>query len=47
MIKFILLKIACSLKGHNLVEAGACPFTGSTYDMCTRCTTMIPQQVAV
>ena len=34
-------------KDHVLVEAGTCPFTGSTYQYCERCTEMIPVQVAV
>ena len=34
-------------KDHVLVEAGTCPFTGSTYQYCERCTAMIPVQVAV
>jgi hypothetical protein len=46
MIKFVLLKFICAFKGHNLISAGECPFTGSTYDLCTRCQLMIPQQVA-
>jgi len=46
MIKFVLLKFICVYKGHNLVSAGECPYTGSTYDLCTRCTVMIPRQVA-
>jgi hypothetical protein len=40
-------KIICRIKGHNLVEAGACPYTGSTYQYCERCTAMIPIKVAV
>ena len=46
MIKFIFFKIVCGFKGHKLVSAGTCPFTGSTYDLCTRCAVMVPQQVA-
>jgi len=30
-----------------LVQAGTCPFTGSTYEYCERCEVMIPIQVAV
>jgi hypothetical protein len=40
-------KIICKVKGHTLVDAGACPYTGSTYQYCERCTAMIPIQVAV
>jgi hypothetical protein len=40
-------KIACKIKGHRLVPAGTCPYTGSTYQYCERCTAMIPIQVAV
>jgi len=39
-------KIICKVKGHTLVEAGTCPFTGSTYQHCTRCDLMIPIQMA-
>jgi hypothetical protein len=27
----------CKIKSHNLVEAGACPFTGKSYMGCLRC----------
>jgi hypothetical protein len=37
----MLKKIICLIKGHNLIEAGACPFTGKSYDLCKRCTKMI------
>jgi len=37
-------KIKCSIKGHTLIQAGTCPFTGSTYEYCERCGTMIPIQ---
>ena len=47
MIRFFVFRIICKIKGHTLVGAGTCPFTGSTYDLCTRCTSMIPQQVAI
>jgi len=47
VIKFILLRTICIFKGHNFISAGTCPFTGSTYDLCKRCTLIIPQQVAV
>lgn len=40
-------KIICMIKKHTLVEAGTCPFTGSTYQYCERCGAMIPIQVAV
>jgi hypothetical protein len=29
--------IKCKIKGHVLVPAGSCPYTGKTYDGCTRC----------
>jgi hypothetical protein len=38
--------IICRFKGHVLIEAGTCPYTGSTYDVCTRCLIMIPIQLA-
>jgi hypothetical protein len=40
-------KIICMFNGHNLVDAGTCPYTGSAYQYCERCTAMIPIQVAV
>ena len=40
-------KIICMFKGHTLVDAGTCPYTGSAYQYCERCTAMIPIQVAV
>jgi hypothetical protein len=43
----MISKIKCMLKGHYLVEAGTCPYTGSTYQYCERCNAMIPIQVAV
>lgn len=33
MIKYIV----CKFKKHNLAEAGSCPFTGKSYNVCTRC----------
>lgn len=38
--------IKCRYKGHTLIHAGTCPYTGSTYDLCTYCESMIPRQVA-
>jgi hypothetical protein len=32
--------IVCFVVGHNIVRAGACPFTGKDYDVCKRCTQM-------
>jgi hypothetical protein len=29
--------IKCKIKGHLLMSAGSCPYTGKTYDECTRC----------
>ena len=40
-------KIICRVKGHTLIEAGTCPYTGSTYNLCTRCLIMIPIQLAL
>jgi len=38
----MIKKIICKFKGHILYYAGACPFTGSRYEYCHRCNTMIP-----
>lgn len=37
----IIKKIICKMKGHTLVEAGSCPFTGMSYDACTRCNSLL------
>ena len=37
MFKYLI----CKIKKHTLVSAGSCPFTGKTYNACTRCGTMI------
>jgi len=42
MIKIII----CKIKGHILTQAGTCPYTGSTYDYCERCSNMIPRELA-
>jgi hypothetical protein len=46
MFENFLNGIICRFKGHVLREAGTCPYTGSTYDVCTRCLIMIPIQLA-
>jgi len=46
MIKETILRFICFFKGHQLHHAGSCPFTGSTYEYCIRCTAMIPIQEA-
>jgi len=33
--------IICKFKKHALVSAGSCPFTGKSYNACTRCGAMI------
>lgn len=43
----LLKSIICRFKDHILVAAGSCPFTGRTYQLCTRCMVMIPIQEAV
>lgn len=44
MIKDFLGSIVCMVKGHNLVFAGSCPFTGLNYDYCHRCNKMNPRE---
>ena len=36
MLKFIKMFI-CKFRGHELVEAGACPYTGLNYKYCLSC----------
>jgi len=43
----VIKKIICQIKGHMLVAAGSCPYTGSTYQYCERCSAMIPIQLAI
>jgi hypothetical protein len=33
MINFVI----CKIKKHNFINAGSCPFTGKSYNACTRC----------
>ena len=33
--------IICKIKGHYLIYAGQCPFTGARYELCERCQLMI------
>jgi len=37
MIKILINIILCKAKGHLLVSGGSCPFTGNSYNLCTRC----------
>jgi hypothetical protein len=37
MIKYIINSIKCKIKGHSYVSAGSCPYTGKTYNGCTKC----------
>ena len=38
----IIKRIVCKIKGHTIVDAGSCPFTGKTYEACTRCNLIRP-----
>jgi hypothetical protein len=38
MLKYYINLIICLFKKHVWENAGACPFTGKTYKVCTRCT---------
>jgi hypothetical protein len=37
----VFKSVYCKIVGHKLKRAGACPFTGKTYDVCDRCLNMI------
>jgi hypothetical protein len=37
MINQLFKIIICQFKNHELIGAGACPFTGKNYNACTRC----------
>jgi hypothetical protein len=43
-IKNLIKSIICRFKEHILIAAGSCPYTGRTYQLCTRCTAMIPME---
>ena len=37
MIAYLFKLIKCKITKHNWVDAGRCPFTGSTYSACVKC----------
>ena len=37
MIEHLFKIITCKVKSHTLVASGTCPFTGKSYNICTRC----------
>lgn len=37
MIKYFISLIKCMIVGHNYVDGGSCPFTGNSYNVCTKC----------
>ena len=37
MISYLFKIINCKIKNHTLVTSGTCPFTGKSYNICTRC----------
>jgi hypothetical protein len=39
-MKLLLNYFICKFKKHILITAGACPFTGKSYNACTRCGAM-------
>lgn len=41
LIRLMKSIFVCKKTGHDLVDAGSCPFTGGTYKYCTRCNIMI------
>lgn len=42
MIKHFINYFKCKIKGHNLTDAGSCPFTGLSYKVCIVCTNTFP-----
>jgi hypothetical protein len=47
MIKHYFNRVKCYFSGHNLIEAGSCPYTGSVYDYCDKCEMMFPRELAI
>jgi hypothetical protein len=41
VIKKLFKIIFCKVNGHLLIEAGPCPYTRKSYNLCTRCGVMI------
>lgn len=41
----MIIRLVCKIIGHNLTEAGSCPFTGRHYDYCERCHGMVPRPI--
>jgi hypothetical protein len=37
VINHLFKFIVCKFKTHIMIDAGACPFTGKSYNSCTRC----------
>lgn len=37
-------KLFCKIFGHKIEHAGFCPFTKIDYDVCTKCTKMMPSK---
>jgi hypothetical protein len=42
MIKYLINNIICVFNDHKMINAGSCPFTGKTYNICTRCGKTVP-----
>jgi len=45
-MKNLIKSIVCRFRGHKLKHLGACPYTGSDYDVCDYCLFTFPRQVA-
>ena len=43
----IIKKIICKIKGHTIVDAGSCPFTGLSYSTCNGCMKTIPEKLKI
>jgi hypothetical protein len=44
LIKSYFNSIKCKFKGHKLLDAGSCPYTGLSYKFCTICGGVIGQK---
>lgn len=40
----IIKRLICKFRGHILLDAGSCPFTGKTYVVCSKCLIMKDKQ---
>ena len=43
-MKNYIKSLICKFKGHELKDAGHCPYTGLSYRVCLKCTSILPKE---